>query len=424
MSTLVVLSKVVSKICRTFGRGTSYPGYFASKFDKNIMKKFDMTDNIVMVTGTNGKTSTTNFITSILEKADYKVISNSEGANMPQGIITLFINKSKINNKIDADFVVLETDEGFLKDISRQIKPKYLVINNILQDQETRFSSLENVGNIIKSGIQEGTKIIANGDDPNLVNMLKDLSNEIVYYSVEGEKTNKVAVCPSCKKASLKYVEENYASFGNFSCDCGFSSPEKKYIAKDIDFHKGEFTVGNFRFSSYNNQDYSTYNNMAAISLALELGLSNEGIARGIRDIKVGNGRMERFNFSNYTSIINLAKNPAALDNTVTYYNKLEDQYCLYFAVNKRPNDGTSVAWLNDLNYDFMRPEKVKMIYVDGEAKEEAYEIIKRHMGEDRVILVDETEKALDDIENIDEKFYFMANYSALGPMRAKLKIS
>lgn len=410
MKTLsIFLGKLLAKIGNLMGKGSSLPGKVASRIDPNILSKMHLPTTI-MVSGTNGKTSTAHFIKAILEE-EATVIHNAEGANMPQGIATILIKNSNMGGNVAGDYVVLEVDEGFLKEMSESIHAHYLVLTNISQDQIDRFTSLKMVENLIRDGVKEDTVLVINGNDPSLVNLSNSLDNEAVYYGLDLSQGSADFSCPSCGKA-LTYKKEYYGNIGVFKCSCGLRTPDLDYLGKNIDLESGEFTVDGFKYQTSYQVDYMIYNLMAAISLARELDISEKTIGDAIKDYQIGSGRMETIRFAGQDSIFNLVKNPAGLSRSLDYISSDQEAYNIYFAINNRPADGEDISWLNNVDFSKISPEN---FVLDGEAAGEASHILKEKG-------LDLADLSLADLYKDPNKTYFLTSYTAMNSLKEKLK--
>ena len=140
---VLILTKAISFILRLMGRGGSFPGQIALKLNQNIFDCFRYTCPIIVVTGTNGKTSTSNMIADLFTAADQKIINNRKGDNLKEGIATAFINAASISGKIDADAMVLEVDELNIPYIMKHVKVSALVLTNFFRDQLDRSQEME-----------------------------------------------------------------------------------------------------------------------------------------------------------------------------------------------------------------------------------------------------------------------------------------
>lgn len=417
MNFTIITAKLVAEIGKLMGRGSALPGYVARKMDKRILEKMDLPKTRIMVTGTNGKTSTTHFISAILQENGLELVHNKEGANMPQGIASILIKEANLSGEVDKDALVLEVDEGYLRSITDEIWPSHLVMTNVFPDQADRFGSVENVAQLIASGIKKDTRLIVNGDDPNLVYAVKDLDNPKIFYSIKGQGQEPEEKCPNCGK-KLNYQSASYANLGEFSCDCGFKSPEIKYRVEDVDLDKGEFTLDGYRFKTSYKQDYFIYNILAATSLGLDLGIEKDTIQKAIENYKIGGGRMEEITFGEWKTFFNLVKNPAGLDRTVDYINRQEEKHTIFLAINAKPADGEDLSWLKDIDYTALKDPKIEKIYIDGLEKEKVYQTMSEKIDREKLILVEKTEESLKEIKESGIKPYFLANYTAMATLK------
>ena len=154
------------------------------------------------------------------------------------------------------------------------------------------------------------------------------------------------------------------------------------------------------------------YNLMAAISLAKDMGLKDETIARAIEGFEIKGSRMESIYFAGHESFINLVKNPAGLSRTLNFIGRDQAPYNIYLALNKRPADGEDLSWLESVDFSLVNPEK---LIIGGEAREEAVEIL-----EAKGIKIDKGDlKALSKDKN---KTYILTNYTAMARTRSQIE--
>ena len=127
---VIIICKLIYKMIRLFGmNGGNVIGVISLKLNKHILKHFKINGKVIAVTGTNGKTSTTNLIKNILETSGAKVICNKEGNNLNTGIASLLIKNCDLNGNINCDYLVLETDEHYVPVVYKEIKLDSLVVS-------------------------------------------------------------------------------------------------------------------------------------------------------------------------------------------------------------------------------------------------------------------------------------------------------
>ena len=165
-SFIIILNKIIYKLGKILKKGSSKPGQVALKLDKNILAKVTLPENVIVVTGSNGKTSTTELIYNVLNDNGYSVGCNLEGSNQTEGVTTMILNNCNLKGEVDKDVLVIESDERYLRHTLKFFKPKYLIVTNLYRDQMTRNGHPELIYDIIKEAISDGVHLILNTDDP------------------------------------------------------------------------------------------------------------------------------------------------------------------------------------------------------------------------------------------------------------------
>lgn len=426
MKTLaIIISKITSKVGSWLGRGSALPGKLALDIHPNILSDLKTPNNLSIISGTNGKTTTAHFISAIERSSGNDVIHNAMGANMPQGILSVLLDRSDLSGKVRADSVVLEVDEGFLGLISSRLKGEYLVFTNLFDDQIDRFGSAKDLADRLISAVNPNYKLIINGNDPTLVYLANNLKNShIKYYgSLEGCESNlkKDIRCPNCKNA-LKYSKIIYDNLGVFSCDCGLKTPEIDYILEEVDYANKSFKVNAYTYKSRYDTDYMVFNTLAAISYGLERGFSEDTINQGISTYEVGLGRMERIIYNGRETFLNLVKNKAGLDRSLEYIkDKADEPYYLFFSANNRPADGEDFFWIAESDFSLILGEKLQGICLTGEIKEEVKNIlIDKGFQPDMIKNFNSNKEALDCV-NGKGMVYFLSNYTAMSDLKNSL---
>ena len=203
-SIAITLGRLANTILSKRGGGSSFPGKLAEKIDKDILKNLSSTYDVIMVTGTNGKTLTTTLISNIIRLRDGSVLTNPTGANLRQGVITSFITSP---DRKQAKVAVLEIDEATLKYITTHIKPKFIVFTNVFRDQMDRYGEIYTTyGEMVKgASFAQEAMIIANGDLP--IFNSGDLANPIQFYGFNHIEDGEFSVnpntdgilCPKCE---------------------------------------------------------------------------------------------------------------------------------------------------------------------------------------------------------------------------------
>ena len=181
----IIICKLTKKICKYFGRGSSFPGQLALKICPDILSRIDLPENIIAVTGSNGKTSTVEMIHGIIENAGMSVAYNYEGSNQIEGVTTLILSNCSNSGRFEKDVLLIEADERYAKYIFSYITPKYYCINNLYRDQMTRNGHPEYVLNDIEKSVHEGEILVLNADDPLVSSLSARHDNEVVWFGID-----------------------------------------------------------------------------------------------------------------------------------------------------------------------------------------------------------------------------------------------
>lgn len=428
----LLIAKIVNKFGKVLNRGSSLPGYLAMKISPDILNHIKYPEKIVIVTGTNGKTTSANLLANILENSGKKVVHNTKGANMLSGLISAILNKTSINFKLKADILLLEVDESTLPKFFNYIVPTELVITNFFRDQLDRHGEIDSLIKKIKKSIKPEVKLILNANDPLVYNLGESLElNKKIYYGLEEteystsseEEVRESKWCPKCNSV-LKYNYFHYSQIGNYYCDCGFKTPDLDYIATDIDLPMKCFLVnGNGYKTNYDNI-YFVFNTLAAIATAEELKIDYKYIKEAVYDFKIGEGRMEEFNISEYKSFLNLVKNPAGLNQSINHIIAQNDEKCsIFFSLNNNWADGIDTSWIWDVAFEKLNNMPLEIFICSGmRAYDLAVRLKYSGIDEDKIVVLPEIEEAVYYLRNrTNSKPYLLSSYTALQEVRKAL---
>lgn len=434
-----IVAKITRKLLNLMGRNaTSLPGLIAYKIDNNILDELGKNTKFIYITGTNGKTMTTHFITNILKNEYDHVITNKSGSNMIQGITTALLDNPTDKKSV----AVLEIDEANVSKVMKYLKPDILVITNIFRDQMDRFAEIYNVLNLITKdlGRFKNLKVIANGDLPlfsrdeikNLNTIyfgIRDSEIKSDDFDLDSEFNSDGIICPKCESV-LKYRLVNYSSLGEFKCpNCDFKSPKLKYeiekiIEMDANFSKFiiddeiyEVNVGGF---------YNIYNALSAIACAKEMDIDDQYIYEGLKEQKNIFGRQEKIEIENKEVIINLVKNPTGLNQIIRLMNLEKKDISLICLLNDNYADGIDISWIYDSYYEKLKDLNIKDVYTGGKRRDDMkrrLEIAEIFDGE--IQKINYEEDIVNTIKNSKSKrVYILATYTAMMRLREVLNLS
>lgn len=338
MKTLVaiLIGKTISFLTKLFkiGGGSAAPGLYGLKIEPELVGKLSqkIPKNIV-ITGTNGKTTTAKMIAHFAKEAGVKVIRNHTGSNLERGIASSLIH----NSNLKADLGIWELDEAAFNLVTPKLKPQIIIFLNVFRDQLDRYGEVDNV---VKRWCQS----------------LKSLSQKSLIL-VNGDDINTAKLAECFKGKVLTFGVKDYKLIGE--------SLEKKKTSKKLDYEAVNVNLGNLKKSSFelNNKDiklkinlplpgiYHIYDALAAISCALNLQITPKDITSSLKTYTPAFGRVEKIDFG----YIFLIKNPAGATQvfeTISPHIKKDDR--LLLALNDNLADGTDVSWIWDANFELL----------------------------------------------------------------------
>ena len=204
----VASCKLTRAVLRKTGRGgTALPGTVAMKICKNVLSVPAKDMEIVVVTGTNGKTTTCNMIEHVLTEAGHDCHRDKSGANLLHGITSDLLCDTDWLGRPRNHYAVLEVDEAALKQVVPLIRPKAIVVTNLFTDQADRFGNVDNTRREIQKGIMRspGSVLVLNADETQSAALGLDVPNKVIWYGFEksvgqqGEvKLSDAGKCPKC----------------------------------------------------------------------------------------------------------------------------------------------------------------------------------------------------------------------------------
>ncbi|MBU0278349.1 MULTISPECIES: MurT ligase domain-containing protein [unclassified Gemella] len=428
-----VLAKLIRFSSILVGKkGTDLPGKILRKLDKNILNKLSNQFNeIVFITGTNGKTTTSNLIGHTLKKSGFNIINNFEGANMLDGIISTFAIQSKPDTKI----AIIEIDEGSIKKVMNYIIPTKFVFNNFFRDQIDRFGEIDTLINTIADEIKDkDIQLILNSDDP-FVNRLSKYGKNNVYFGIKdgAYKFQDIGIteskfCPVCSN-KLNYSHINYSQLGNYSCDnCSFKRVEPDYEVTLAEVNPIiNLSINNEGLFSTNQLgDFNIYNLISAYATLKVLGLSEEEIKKGISTYSSNNGRMQILkNSKEAMTLINLAKNPAGMNVSLSMANTINKNSAINYLIvlNDNGADGFDISWIWDSNFEILKKQNIANIICAGKRAKDLALRIKYADIKTEIFVEENIKLAVKKLKNLNSEYNIVIpNYTALVETQKELE--
>ncbi|WP_054695691.1 Mur ligase family protein [Syntrophomonas palmitatica] len=359
--------KILIGLSRLFGnQGSNFPGKIARHICPQLLSRLSQNINmgIIVVAGTNGKTTTSNMIAAILRTQGYSVVHNRAGANMLPGISTAFVQSTNITGSRRFDYALLETDEATVPLLFKEVKVSNLLLTNFFRDQLDRYGELDRIVGLIKKSLAgHSVELLLNGDDPIMMYFAieKELHchyygfNKTSYDSHESMESREGRYCINCGQ-ELVYDYYHYSQLGNYSCPaCGSHRPQMEFVGSDLNLEDGiKLQVNDFYVTSPYRGFYNAYNVLAAASLARMLGIKPAAIQHAIWNYRPRAGRMEEFHIGDKRAVLILVKNPTGLNQSLSAVTSDPKPKNIFFALNDNPADGRDVSWIWDADLEIL----------------------------------------------------------------------
>jgi lipid II isoglutaminyl synthase (glutamine-hydrolysing) len=378
----IVIGKILIAATRLLGRGgTTLPGRMAIKVQPDLAEMLagQLLKGALVVTGTNGKTTTSALIKNILKAAGHSCIHNQSGSNMPWGVASALIDSASLGGAVTADWALMEADEGAFLKIVQDICPLGVVVTNIFRDQLDRYGEIDRIQEAIGRGLQAqpaGGFQVINADDPSLVSLgglegKQRLTYGLEIMLIEDSFLNTgrdLKTCPLCKK-ELTYERVYFAHLGHYHCPaCDFRRPRP-----DVQLTGLSINPDGSSLLTINTSDrqininsplpgvYNYYNLLAALTCALALKIPEATVIKTLETANPSFGRMESFKVDGRDLIIALIKNPVGANEVLRTILSRAETATLLVAINDKIADGTDVSWLWDVDFEQLAAEPKKL---------------------------------------------------------------
>jgi len=427
----------LSRVSRR-GGGTTLPGDVARAIDPKVLSKLaaDLTRGSIVITGTNGKTTTARLVTWLLEGAGHRVVSNRAGANLIFGATAAALDKAGLDGKLRADWGVFEIDEASLPKAVEEIKPKATLVLNLFRDQLDRYGELESIAKKIESALgalPEGSTALLNADDPRVAEIGLGLPRPPLWYglddtSVAARELPHAAdarTCPRCG-ASLHFEAVYVGHDGVYECpNHDFARPKPKITAKHIKlegFERLSADIDGTRIEIPLGGLYNCYNVLAAFVAGRTLGLEPTYISERLRAFRAAFGRQERMEFRGRNLNLVLSKNPAGFNETLRTAVELAHGKNFLIGLNDRKADGTDVSWIWDVDFEHLKGKARTVVPAGNRAHDMAVRL--KYAEVEATEPETEAGRALDSLikaTNEGDTVHLLCTYTAMLDLRAEL---
>lgn len=440
---------MVSYVSRVLniGMGGTWPGEIALRLKPDILTILSrkIKKGVILISGTNGKTTTTHLLKAILEKDGKKVIINKSGANLVNGVVSALLTDCDFFGQLNADYAVFEVDENSLPAVISNIDQKLIIVLlNLFRDQLDRYGEVDVIAqkwkkalSTLDSGDQyiKGyhTTLILNADDPQIAYLGIKSRVKVRYFGLSDKKdflgqrehATDSTFCPKCGQ-SLSYEGIFFSHLGIWKCsNCSLSRPEPEIISS-LPILSGK---------------YNKYNTFAAVLTARECKVDPDKIKSALKEFTPAFGRQEEFVIQGKKIKVFLSKNPVGFNESLKTVIG-EGARNLLIILNDRIPDGRDVSWIWDVDFE-MIPESVSVVVSGDRVYDMALRIkysqkskipsadlrtksqIKSKFKNSKLLIepkLDEAIKCGLSKLKMDETLYILPTYSAMLEVRKILK--
>ena len=402
-----IIGKSVKKVAKLRGGGSALPGLVIEKIDPKFIQRTlaDLPQGVVIISGTNGKTTTTKIVVELLESVGLKVFTNRTGSNFSRGVAAALLDEVNIRGKLDADIAVLELDEAWAVKFVQIVRPRFSLLLNVMRDQLDRFGEIDNTAALLQK-IAEATSdtVVLNRDDPRIFKISEHIQAKKVFFGTTSEL---LQLMPT--DDTLKYG----TAVAN-------QSVAADVLLKKINAQQATFQIDNKEIDVDLQLTgvYNLLNAAAAVALARQIAgpeITNT-ILSALENIKPAFGRGETIYLNGTPIELILVKNPSGFRLALLSFAK--NNSATMIAVNDNYADGRDVSWFWDVDFSLLK--NVAMI-----SGVRAYDMALRLQYDDILIGKIDTNisKALEDFINTnpDEPKQIFCSYTAMTTIRRLL---
>lgn len=349
------LGKAVRYIARLRGGGSALPGLFVEKIDPNFVKRSleQLPHGVVVVSGTNGKTTTTKMVVELLEGQGLKVFTNRTGSNFTRGVAAALLEAVDRNGNLNADIAILELDEAHAVPFVAAVQPRYSLLLNVMRDQLDRFGEIDTTAQLLAKIAQATTDtVVLNREDPRVAAIATTLhTQKVSYFGLD---------------PALKHIFPNDDELHGSTKKTAPKPPIADVVLAGFKEGEGQFSFDGQKPVTTKLQlqgIYNVYNAAAAAALVRAImreKLNADKLLGSIANVQPAFGRGETITVGNQPIELVLVKNPSGFRLSLASFSPAG--YATMIAVNDKYADGRDMSWLWDVAFDSLQGEGVQEV--------------------------------------------------------------
>ncbi len=388
-ATAIAAARVTATLSRRLrlGGGTALPGLLAERIDPGIVAGLarGLGEGAVLITGTNGKTTTARLLRNIARQAGLRVVANRAGSNMMRGVAAALAEAARWDGTFTARqrrIGVFEVDEATMPLVAAAVRPRIVLFTNLFRDQLDRYGEVEHVAAIWRRAVEtfpETTTLALNADDPAVASLADAACGPVVLYGIDDrspavdklEHAADARWCPACG-AELEYAAIFYGHLGHWRCPgCQRSRPPAQVACTAV--RAGAETLDLSIASPAGDVPvrlplvglYNAYHAVAAAAAAVALAIDREAVEQGLNAFTAAFGRQERLRVAGREVQVILAKNPAGLNEVLRAITAGGAARDVALFLNDDIADGRDISWIWDVDFELLCG-KARAITVSG----------------------------------------------------------
>jgi UDP-N-acetylmuramyl tripeptide synthase len=437
------VARAVGALSRRSGRGggTTLPGRLLVRMEPDAIERLaaQLDRGSIVVSSTNGKTTTAGMISGILRADGRSPVHNRAGSNMHWGVATALIDQT-------GDEGLFELDEAWLPRVAPQLRARLLVLGNLFRDQLDRYGELERLADGWAQLVArlEGTcEFALNADDPLIADLGRDRDLKrrpgVTYFGIEDEsqalpELQHAHDAKHCRRCGAPYLYDRafVGHLGHYTCpNCDADRPTPDVAATEIELHgisgsSVHITTpeGDLDLDLPLPGLYNVYNALAAVTAGLRSGVPLELIRRGLESMRAVFGRVETIEVSGKPVSILLVKNPAGANEVLRtlQLESSEGGIDLWLALNDRIADGRDVSWIWDADFELLADGVRRVVCAGTRAPEMALRLKYAGWQQDRIQVAEPIEASLDEaVAAAPNRLFALPTYTALLELRTLL---
>jgi UDP-N-acetylmuramyl tripeptide synthase len=345
-SLTTLLGKAVREAAKLRGGGSALPGLFVESIDKDFISSClaPLPYGVVLISGTNGKTTTTKMVVELLEGQGLKVFTNRTGSNFTRGVAAALLGDIDMKGRLHADIAVLELDEAHAVRFVAAVKPRYSLLLNVMRDQLDRFGEIDTTAKLLQT-VAENTSdtVVINREDPRLLAVAKGLpEGKARYFGLDESLRSRFPNDDDLRSASV-----NTSKY-----------PKAVSVLESVDDHTAVFSIENKKVTVTLKLEgvYNIFNAVAAIALVrsiLKDKTDQPKLLESLQTITPAFGRGEKLVVNGQPLELVLVKNPGGFRLGLKSFDAAG--YATMIAINDNYADGRDMSWLWDVDFESLK---------------------------------------------------------------------